>query len=342
MRVSRTPQHAVFLAMIAASLGLVSTIALAEPPSDFVGRWAMKMPNGSAGWLSITEDSTGFHAELWTVGEPKACTNLALQNGRLSFERKLRIGKPEYPSGPPTGPRITCELTAHVKGDVINIDLQMPAGADRAAEISFRGKRMPPVPARPDLSKLKFGAPIELFNGQDLTGWKLVNSKQINGWKAVDGALVNDTPKRDFAPWSKYGNLRTEREFMDFQLSLEFKVPPGGNSGIYLRGTYETQVVDRDSRMQGLQGVGAIFGRIPPSEKAGKPGNEWQRYDITLVDRHATVVLNGVTVIDNQPLAGCTNGALHADDTIPGPLYLQGDHTAVSYRNLVLRPVVRE
>ncbi|MBC8324012.1 MAG: DUF1080 domain-containing protein, partial [Verrucomicrobia subdivision 3 bacterium] len=74
---------------------------------------------------------------------------------------------------------------------------------------------------------------------------------------------------------------------------------------------------------------------------AGKPGGEWNRYDITLVDRHVTVILNGQKIIDNQPIPGCTNGALQSDETVPGPLYLQGDHTAVSYRNIILRPVIR-
>ncbi len=105
---------------------------------------------------------------------------------------------------------------------------------------------------------------------------------------------------------------------------------------------YEAQVVDRDSRMQGIQGVGAIFGRVAPKEKAGKPGGQWQAYDITLVDRHVTVILNGKKVIDNEPIPGCTNGALHADETMPGPLYLQGDHTAVRYRNIILRPAVND
>ena len=62
--------------------------------------------------------------------------------------------------------------------------------------------------------------------------------------------------------------------------------------------------------------------------------------DITLVDRHVTVILNGRKVINNQPIPGCTNGALHSDETLPGPLYLQGDHTSVSYRNIVLTPVL--
>ena len=113
------------------------------------------------------------------------------------------------------------------------------------------------------------------------------------------------------------------------------------NSGVYLRGMYEAQVVDRDSPMQGIQGVGAIFGKIKPSTNAGKPGGHWQTYDLTLVDRHITVVLNGVRVIDNQPINGPTAGAIHTNPSAPGPIYLQGDHTSVKYRNIYLAPVVK-
>ena len=278
--------------------------------------------------------------ELWTVGGGKQLSKIEVGE-TVSFERKIRIGKPEYEGGPPTGPRVSCRHVAKVSGDVITITLHRPDSNGAVDQVVYSGKRMPPLPPKPDLSKVIFGQPIELFNGRNLDGWKLTNARQINGWKAVDGLLVNTTPKLDFAPYSRYGNLRTVREFTDFRLQIEFSVPPGGNSGIYLRGVYEAQVVDRDSRMQGIQGVGAIFGRIPPSENAGKPGGQWNSYDIILVDRHVTVILNGKKVIDNQPIIGCTNGALHADETIPGPLYLQGDHTAVSYRNMRLWPVVR-
>jgi hypothetical protein len=133
--------------------------------------------------------------------------------------------------------------------------------------------------------------------------------------------------------------LRTEAVFDDFKLHIEFLVEKDRNSGVYLRGMYEAQVVDRDSRMQGIQGVGAIFGRVAPSENAGRVGGEWQTYDLTLVDRHITVVLNGVRVIDNQPVRGPTGGAMHTDPMAPGPIYLQGDHTSVKYRNIVLTPV---
>ena len=72
-----------------------------------------------------------------------------------------------------------------------------------------------------------------------------------------------------------------------------------------------------------------------------KPAGQWQTFDITLVDRHVTVVLNGQKIIDNQPLHGCTGGALWSDVVRPGPIYLQGDHTSVDYRNIVLRPSSR-
>jgi len=94
--------------------------------------------------------------------------------------------------------------------------------------------------------------------------------------------------------------------------------------------------------MQGLRGVGSIFSRIAPSKNAGKPGGEWQSYDITLVDRHVTVILNGEKVIDNQPVIGPTGGAIYTDPSAPGPIYLQGDHTAVKYKNIVLTPVAKE
>src|SRR5437870_4458942 len=65
--------------------------------------------------------------------------------------------------------------------------------------------------------------------------------------------------------------------------------------------------------------------------------DEWKTMDITLVDRHVTVILNGTKIIDNQPVLGPTGGALWSDPLRPGPIYLQGDHLAVRYRNMVIR-----
>ena len=84
--------------------------------------------------------------------------------------------------------------------------------------------------------------------------------------------MVNETPKTDFSATGAYSNLMTEDVFDDFKLHIEFLIGSDRNSGVYLRGIYEAQVVDRDSRMQVLQGVGAIFGRVAPSENAGYTG----------------------------------------------------------------------
>jgi hypothetical protein len=309
---------------------------------SFVGDWAMRMSDGSSGWLSITRVDGEWAGELWRVGQTKAITDFKLTNEKLTFTRQCRIGKSEFEGGPPTGQRVPCQFVATVQGDLIRVVMETAAGATPQTVVAHKGKRLPPLPPKPVLSKVKFGKPVRLFNGTDLKGWSLTNPKQLNGWKALNGELVNESPKETFEPYSRYGNLRTVRKFGDGKLTIEFNVPKGGNSGIYVRGAYEAQVVDRDSRMQGIHGVGSIFDRIKPSKNAGKAGGEWQSYEITIVDRHATVVLNGETVIDNQPVRGNTNGAFQADITIPGPLYLQGDHTAVRYRNIVFYPVVTQ
>lgn len=295
------------------------------------------MNNGDAGWMPIERVDGVWKAELWTVGRPKAVNDIAYADGKLTFVRQCKIGAPEFVGGPPTGQPVACDFVAAVEGDTIRIVMSGPNGVTQ----THSGKRLPPMPPKPNLSAIRFGEPVTLFNGVDLTGWRLMNPQQINGWKVVDGVLENESPKKSFDPFSQYGNLRTDAVFGDGKLTLEFNVPAGGNSGVYFRGAYEAQVVDRDSKMQGIQGPGAIFSRIVPTKNAGKPGGEWQSYEITIVNRHATVVLNGEKVIDNEPVIGNTNGAYQSDITQPGPHHLQGDHTAVKYRNIVWRPVVQ-
>ena len=87
--------------------------------------------------------------------------------------------------------------------------------------------------------------------------------------------------------------------------------------------------------------MGALYGRITPSVAAEKPAGEWQKFEIILCNRHLTVVLNGTKIIDNKPVDGPTGGAMHADVERPGPIYLQGDHGKVSFRNIVLTPILK-
>ncbi|NLN29662.1 MAG: DUF1080 domain-containing protein [Bacteroidales bacterium] len=210
-------------------------------------------------------------------------------------------------------------------------------GVDTTA---FSGKKLPPLPPAPDLSKVKYGEAETLFNGSDLTGWRLINTEQTNGWKVVDGTLVNDPVQAEGGPRISYGNLRTEKTFGDFNLKLEVNIPQGSNSGVYLRGIYEIQVVDSYKKDPDPHNMGAVYSRIRPVTAAEKPAGQWQTMDMTLCDRHITVILNDVKIIDNQPVYGPTGGAISPDVFAPGPIYLQGDHGKVAYRNIVLKPVL--
>jgi hypothetical protein len=233
-------------------------------------------------------------------------------------------------------------ITAKVNGDSIALTQSKPnQNGLGVTTADFAGNRIPPLPPAPDLANVKFGDPIALFNGQNLDGWMLTNPSQVNGWSVEDGLLVNNPVQEEGKPHVSYGNLRTVDEFEDFNLKLEVNVPEKGNSGIYLRGIYEVQIEDSYGNDLSPHGMGGVYSRITPLVKAEKPAGEWQTYDITLCDRHLTVKLNGKTIHDNAELLGCTGGALWSDEFKPGPIYLQGDHTGVKYRNMVLTPIVK-
>jgi hypothetical protein len=189
-------------------------------------------------------------------------------------------------------------------------------------------ERAPELAARAEVS---WGEPLSLFNGTDLSGWKPRHASQPNQWRAKEGALVNESSGSD---------LVTEGSFQDFQLHAEVMVPEGSNSGIYLRGRYEVQVQDDHGKEPHARGMGGIYGQVTPEENAALPAGEWQTFDITLLGRTVTVVLNGKTIIDRQEIPGTTGGALDSREAEPGPIFLQGDHGRILYRNLVLTPAL--
>jgi hypothetical protein len=305
-------------------LGLCATFSSVCAESPFIGRWALTIPGGGAGWLGVEEKGGAVEASvLWGGGSVLPAQSAKIDGDTLTVVRGAGKGSET--------------ITAHVTGDDLNLTTVKKNGEGKElSHADFTGKRIPPVPPTPDLSKVKFGDPITLFNGKDLDGWKLVNPKSENGWSVVNGELLNR-----IEPGKHLGNLRTEREFEDFNLKLETRTQAGSNSGIYLRGIYEIQVAESFGKPLDPHNMGALYSRITPSVAAAKPIGEWQTFDITLVDRHVTVILNGQKIIDNQPVLGCTGGALTSDESKPGPLMLQGDHTNIDYRNIVLRPVVK-
>src|SRR5206468_12566993 len=135
-------------------------------------------------------------------------------------------------------------ITVNVNGDQIHLISVKPDENNEEKKEEFSGRRQPPMPPAPDLSKLKFHERSILFNGKDLTGWRLTDPNAVNGWSVKDGLLVNNPVQEKSKPHKNYGNLRTDREFEDFNLHVEVRVNKGENSGVYLRGIYEVQVED--------------------------------------------------------------------------------------------------
>ena len=173
----------------------------------------------------------------------------------------------------------------------------------------------------------KYEKPIKLFNGKDLSGWTALGENQ---WLAEDGVLKS--PKSG-------ANLRTDETFYDFKLHVEFRIPKGSNSGIYLRGRYEVQIADDFGSDASNVLFGGVYGLLTPNEMVAKPAGEWQEYDITLIGRRVTIVANGKTIIENQNIPGMTGGALDNDEAAPGPILFQGDHGPVELRNIVITKI---
>ena len=302
--------------------------------SPLIDRWALTIPGGGAGWLGVVEkDGALSSSVLWGGGSVLPTQGTKIDGNKLIVTRVSKAKNQKTNSEEV----VTETITATASGDDLKLTtVKAKADGKEFGKAEFTGHRIPAIPAKPDLSKVKFGTPTPIFNGKDLTGWRLIKPESDNGWSVVDGVLQNRIEKG-----KHFGNLRTDKEFEDFNLKLEVRTQEGSNSGIYLRGVYEIQVAETFGKALDPHNMGALYSRITPSMAAEKPIGEWQTMDITLVDRHVTVILNGKTIIDNQPALGCTGGALTSDEMKPGPLYLQGDHTNIDYRNIVLTPVVK-
>jgi hypothetical protein len=282
-----------------------------------MGRWdlVVQLPGGEQpAWLEISHSG---HQTL--VGQFVGWHGSARPIARVEVdENGLRFAIP------PQWERGTGDLTVEgrLEGERLSGSLVTPDGS----HVTWAGSR---APALRRTAPPTWGQPIRLFNGVDLTGWHVVQGD--NHWEVVDEVLRNVKTG---------GNLVTDQTFSDFQLQLEFRYAKQGNSGVYLRGRYEVQVLDGPTEEPASDLQGAIYGFLTPSKIVTNGPDEWNAYDITLVGRLVTIVVNGKTVIFEQAIPGITGGALDSDEGAPGPIMLQGDHSPIEYRNIVLTPAV--
>ena len=211
-----------------------------------------------------------------------------------------------------------------------------------------------PVPPKVEPGRLPGNPPsdaIVLFNGKDLAGWESAKGGPAQ-WAVENGEMV-DVPKA--------GDIRTSQAFGDIQLHVEWMVPvlppdrkgqDRGNSGVYLQGLYELQVLDSYDNPTYVNGeAGSIYKQSAPLVNALKAAPNWQAYDIVYYaprfygdgslaePARVTVLLNGVLVQSNFAIRGPTEYRgepvyhPHGD----GPILLQAHNNAVRYRNIWVR-----
>lgn len=281
--------------------------------SSIEGRWDITINMSGKevpSWLEVTH--SGLHTLVGqfvgTGGSARPISKVNFTEGKMSFSIP-----PQWEEGTDLSVEGTLE-GKNLTGNII-----FPDGKN----YSWTAVRSPNLRRH---TQPVWGKPIRLFNGTDLKGWHAMGENQ---WKAEKGILRS----------SKSGsNLVTDKTFTDFKLHIEFRYPKGSNSGVYLRGRYEMQIMDSKGSepMKGL--LGAIYGFITPTEMVAKEAGEWQSYDVTLVGRMVTLVGNGKTIICNQEIPGITGGAIDSKEGEPGPLLIQGDHGAIDYRNIIITP----
>ena len=298
------PPH---LSILFVSAVLLTSGFLPGAANDFSGRWDLTMTASGQtypSWIEVTESSSPAVRIVSRTGSVHPASDVKIEGGHLSFT----------------------EAKGRTKWDLALDDNKLGGTQHRGdLDVQVIGARAPLLDRK---APAKWSAPETLFNGKNLDGWTPDNPAK-NHWKVIDGALVNEAPG---------ANIRTDREFTDFKLHIEFNCPQNGNSGVYLRGRYETQVEYEPGGTEDKQhSMGSIYGFVAPSVEVSPRPGQWESFDITLVGRTVTVIRDGVKTIDAQQIPGITGGALNSNEGEPGPIYIQGDHTGgMKYRNITI------
>jgi hypothetical protein len=308
---------AIGAALIVTAAEYSGTLAQTRDGSDaLLGRWDLVVRSGaqsSPSWLEVERSGTSTLVGRFvgSGGSARPISKIQFTGGTFRFAIP-----PQWEVDPGD-----IAFEGRLEGGRISGSMTMGDGQQAA----WSGTRAPALRrTRPP----EWGEPIALFNGTSLDGWQTIGGGTTH-WRAQGAMLRNG---------NSGANLMTVRKFDDFKLHVEFRVPKGSNSGVYLRGRYELQIDDAAGPELSSHNLGGLYGFISPSENAARAAGEWQSMDVTLVGRMVSYVLNGTTVICNREIPGITGGALDSAEAEAGPLMLQGDHGAVDYRNIVITP----
>jgi hypothetical protein len=282
----------------------------------FLGQWdlTLKAPDREyPAWLDVQEQDGRLKAQFvgrW--GNARPLPKIEVSDGQITF---LSPKEEE-------GAKADLVFEGRLSGKTLTGTVNGPDGNTW----QWVGVKAPSLERT---TEPKWGKPLQLFNGKDLTGWRMT-SPGPPLWTVRDGTLVSP------------GNgpeLFSDSKFQDFKLHIEFNCGKDSNSGVYLRGRYEVQIETESEAEPASHHTGGVYGFLAPSPEQPRTPDVWQAFDITLIGRKVTVVLNGKTIIDNQEIPGITGGAVDSHEALPGPIYLQGSEKGhVAFRNIVITP----
>jgi len=317
-------RKAIFISVILTSLfltgayaGRTASSAATVSVKPFLGRWDLTLKATDReypSWLEIRQEDgrlTAYMVSRW--GNARPLPKIELLRGNLMF----------------ISPKEEEERKDDMifQGRLVGNALSGTTTGPDETPWRWTGRR---APALHRTSAPKWGKAIQLFNGKDLTGWRMDKPSPAGAWKVEDGTMVS--PGRG-------AEIINDSKFEDFKLHIEFNCPPNSNSGVYLRGRYEVQIETDSIQEPPSHHTGGVYGFLAPSPEMPRTPGEWQNFDITLVGRMITVVQNGQTIIKDQEIPGITGGALDSHEELPGPIYLQGSEKGhVAYRNIVITP----
>jgi hypothetical protein len=302
------------------STPLISASGPYQPPApdnNIIGRWDMTIVEATGvqypSWFEATSDSGKLTGRfVGRVGSQRPIKTIEFSNGHLNFSLPIQYERHKS----------DLKFEANLAGGRLEGTTFDPNGAT----LKWTAVRAPKLARKTG----QIGKPITLFNGRDLSGWKVRDARKADAWRVVDGVMENTPHGTDIV---------SERQFTDFKIHVEFKMVEKSNSGVYLRGRYEVQIEDNFGMEPESHRIGGVYGFITPTSNPAKKAGEWQSFDITLIGRKVTVVLNEKQIIGAVEIPGITGGALDCNEGEPGPIMLQGDHEKIYYRNIFITPI---
>jgi len=288
--------------------------------NPFLGKWDITGvgPHGDyVYWLEVKEEGGKLTGNfLNRRGSVLPLEEIRIESGDLVFS--------------PKRPREDSPKAVHRARVEEGRLLGMMTSGDQ--EVAWIGVRPPPWGDFNANKRYRMGAPVVLFGGKTIENmWDVQRKDQPSGWTVIDGAMTNEPDAN---------NLVTRHRFDDFKIQCEYKIEEHSNSGIYLRGRYELQVLDDAGKPPDIHSHMALYSRVKPAVNASLPAGQWQSMEATIVGNRLSVVLNGKKVQDNIVIDGVTGGALDCNEREPGPIMIQGDHGKVSFRKVVVTPIL--